>query len=268
MSVNTSIVRITPEQAQKYLERNTKNRNIRLRHVERLAADIIEGRWHMNGSSIVFDGDGTLLDGQHRLSAIVKAGVPVEVIVVRGVSNAAMATIDANVSRKAGDVAKLRGYVNTVQLVATVRLLQIAKTGKVGESDRISIGAIMEFLEAHPHIQDSVALAGKLYKTVPVTAVSAWHYLTFYLGKMPDNATTAMEVFETGIPHYRGDPIHIFRERCIKERGLFTAGALSRANGLWTLATAWNAFVRRDSRYIIRVQKSEVKCDGVDYGNL
>ena len=77
---------ITPDQARQYLAFNTNNRNLRKAHVEKLANDIKNGRWVYNSATIVFNGDGTLLDGQHRLAAIIDADTPVKVAVARGVA--------------------------------------------------------------------------------------------------------------------------------------------------------------------------------------
>lgn len=268
MPIHTAIERITPAQAETYLALNTTNRKMRELHVDKLADDIAEGRWHINGSSIVFNGDGTLLDGQHRLAAIVKSGVPVEMVVVRGVSKAAMATIDANIPRKANDVAAMRGYSNTAQLVGTVRLLIILKTGSVRNGERVSHGAIMEFLRMHPHLQDSVTLAARLQKTLPVTIIAAWHYLTFYIGGMHDDVTRAVGVLESGIPAYSGDAIHVFRERALKDRKSLQGSLSNRVRAIWTLALAWNDFHARLPRSLCRLQQAEVLFDGVDYAKL
>lgn len=268
MNIHTTIERITPAQAERYLERNEHNRSLRVRHVEKLASDIQEGRWHLNGSSIVFNGDGTLLDGQHRLAAIVQAGVPVDMLIVRGVSKAAMATIDANISRKASDVASLRGYTHVNHLTGTVRLIMSVKTRNSRIGEMISTGAIMDFLRKHPHLQDSVIATYGLGKAVPITPVAAWHYMAFYIGGFCDDVNAAMSVFATGIPHYPNDAIHVFRERYLKDRSGMQGGVNKRMAGFWTLALAWNDFCRRQPRSLCRLQTSEVKIDGVDYDKL
>lgn len=268
MSIHTTIERITPALAEVYLGMNTTNRTMREKHVDRMVSDINEGRWHMNGSSIVFNGDGTLLDGQHRLAAVVKSGVPVDMVVVRGVSKAAMATIDSNISRKTTDVAMMRGYRDTTQLIGTARLLISIKDTLFSAGDRSSTGAIMEFLRMHPHLQDSVAAAKKMQKTMPVTAVAAWHYMAFYLGGYHEDATRAMTVLETGIPYYQNDAIHVFRERALKDRKYFQGNMRNRVNGFWTLALVWNDFRDRIPRQICRIQQTEIKMNGVDYEKL
>ncbi|KAF7277615.1 hypothetical protein GWI33_002970, partial [Rhynchophorus ferrugineus] len=76
---------ITPDLARQYLAFNTHNRNVRSYRVKGYAADMRDGRWTLNGEAIKFSADGTLLDGQHRLQAVIEADVAVQMLVVRGV---------------------------------------------------------------------------------------------------------------------------------------------------------------------------------------
>lgn len=268
MNITTTVERITPAQAERYLEHNTTNRPMRQKHVDKLASDITEGRWRLNGSTIVFNGDGTLLDGQHRLAAVIKSGAPVELVVVRGVSKAAMATIDANITRKPSDVAAMRGYANANQLIGTARLLISVKSGVATDGDKASAGSLMELLQRNPHLQDSVATAFRFSRTLPVTSVAAWHYLAFYIGGFHDDVNAAMKVLETGIPHYENDPMHVFRERSIKDRQSMLGSIVKRMYGLWTISLAWNDFHRRMPRSLCRLQTNEIPLAGVDYSKL
>ena len=43
-----------------------------------------DGKWRLNGKTICFDSTGRLLNGQHRLSAVVRSGVTLTTVVVRG----------------------------------------------------------------------------------------------------------------------------------------------------------------------------------------
>jgi hypothetical protein len=268
MNIHTAIERITPAQAERYLERNDINRKFKLHHVTRLASDISEGRWNINGSSIVFNGDGTLLDGQHRLAAIVKAGVPVDMLVVRGVSKSAMATIDSGVSRSAGDVAYMQGYANATSLIGTIRLLVCAKHNNATTGQMMTTGSVMEFLRRHPHLEDSVAAARKFKRLMPTVPIAAWHYLAFYVGGQHQEVRQAYSVLETGIPFYVDDPIHVFREKAWKDVSSMQGSMTNRLCGLWTLSLAYNGFVVREPRLLLRLQQKEVRVDGVDYSKL
>ena len=66
---------ILPPEAESILSRMTGNRTRRRRHVETLAADMREGRWVDTHEPIAMSVDGNLIDGQHRLAAVVLSGV-------------------------------------------------------------------------------------------------------------------------------------------------------------------------------------------------
>lgn len=118
---NIELVEVTPELAREWLGYNTHNRNVRMRVVLAYAADMADGNWHWNGESIKFAADGTLLDGQHRLSAIVESGCTVPMLVVRGLKNDAQETVDGGAKRKFSDVLKLRGESVPLVLASIAR---------------------------------------------------------------------------------------------------------------------------------------------------
>ena len=76
---------ITPELAKEYLILNKNMRPLNRAAVAQYKAEILSGNYRQNGEVIVFDSDGYLRDGQHRLTAIVESGVAVWINVVRGV---------------------------------------------------------------------------------------------------------------------------------------------------------------------------------------
>jgi hypothetical protein len=57
-----------------------------------------------NGDSIRIDTNGDILDGQHRLAAIVRVGKPVNVLVASGVDRETFATIDVGKRRNVNDI--------------------------------------------------------------------------------------------------------------------------------------------------------------------
>jgi hypothetical protein len=79
---------INPEEAQAYLDNNAKHRPIKEKKVDAYMTEMADGRWRLNGKTICFDTDGRLLNGQHRLSAVVKSGVSLTTVVVRGLDPA------------------------------------------------------------------------------------------------------------------------------------------------------------------------------------
>lgn len=119
MSSFTKRQKVTPQVAAKWLEKNTINRSLSDATVSRYAADMRNGAWLFNHQGIAFDAEGRLIDGQHRLSAIVKSGATVEMLVttglpveqVNGVSINTMDTVDRLRLRRVGEQLQLRhGY--------------------------------------------------------------------------------------------------------------------------------------------------------------
>jgi hypothetical protein len=76
---------VTPAMAARWLETiNSMNRKINKRAIKRLASDMQAGKFLTTHQGIAFDAQGGLLDGQHRLKAIVTSGVPCQLLVSRG----------------------------------------------------------------------------------------------------------------------------------------------------------------------------------------
>jgi hypothetical protein len=97
--VSVAWERITPEEASTLLEKSAPNRRLNHTSMERYAFDVADDNWYITGETIIINSAGELCDGQHRLHAIVKAGVPMVVLVVRGISRQSMQVIDSGISR-------------------------------------------------------------------------------------------------------------------------------------------------------------------------
>lgn len=116
---------ITKPIAEEYMKHNINNyRAIRNRKVDMYAKEMASGNWQANGEPIVFDEDGNLINGQHRLLAIIKANVAVTILVVRGVSRK-VDVFDMGLNRRLTDIWDCRignnSYAN--QILSTTNLL-------------------------------------------------------------------------------------------------------------------------------------------------
>jgi hypothetical protein len=93
-SITRSVILVTPALAAEWLKSNTHNRKLDPRAVTALAEMIAAGQWRLTHQGVAFGADGSLYDGQHRLHAIVQAGVPVSLEVTRGLSRKDLDVID------------------------------------------------------------------------------------------------------------------------------------------------------------------------------
>jgi len=89
--------------ASEYLRKNTSNRRVRRASVERLIAAIKSGQWEVTHQGIAIGEDGKLIDGQHRLLAIVESGVAVKLLVSTDVPNSSSRYIDIHTKRDLAD---------------------------------------------------------------------------------------------------------------------------------------------------------------------
>jgi hypothetical protein len=100
------IEELGPELAKDYLARNAPgNRTTRTQRVAMYAADMAAGRWLLNAQPITFSARGALLDGQHRLRAVLESGATVPMVIAEGVPDEAYPTIDAAMGKRLEDVA-------------------------------------------------------------------------------------------------------------------------------------------------------------------
>lgn len=104
------IVTITPADAMSLLEMNGTNRPLNEQHVKRIARQISDSKWKFNGDTIKIATTNDILDGQHRLWAIIESKTAIETIVVRGIETDAFATIDTMRKPRSGsDILALLG---------------------------------------------------------------------------------------------------------------------------------------------------------------
>ena len=116
-------VNITPAIAQQWLDQwNIDNRPVSKSNVTKLANMIRDGLWLLSGEPITFSAR-RLIQGQHRLLAIVEAGIAVESVVVWNAPDAAYDILDQGRRRTAGDVIAARGHTNANTVAGMMRYL-------------------------------------------------------------------------------------------------------------------------------------------------
>lgn len=124
-------VTITPDVAADYLAYNEGNRKVGPKHITMLSADMKAGNYLVTGDTIKFDRNGRLIDGQHRLRAIIASGIPQVMLVVRGLDPLVQTVIDAQKRRSAADALGFAlDAMNATTLAAIARLdmsIQVTK---------------------------------------------------------------------------------------------------------------------------------------------
>jgi hypothetical protein len=107
MKQETKVMKITPEMAKKFLLTNEDNRNIRGWWVTSLSNMIKRNEFITSHQGIAIGKSGRLLDGQHRLLAIVEADMPVDMNVSFNVDEEAFKVVDSGIKRTYSDLTGL-----------------------------------------------------------------------------------------------------------------------------------------------------------------
>lgn len=94
---------VTPAMAEALLNSNTKNRPLTSGRVEEYAAEMRAGRFPFNGDTVRFDTEAKMLDGQHRLWAIIETDVTMRMLLVFGLDPECFDTIDIGKIRTGPD---------------------------------------------------------------------------------------------------------------------------------------------------------------------
>lgn len=133
---------ITPKIAEQYLEKNSNNyRRLYKATVDQYASEMLNGKWIFNGEAIKFNKSGKLVDGQHRLSAIVKSGCSIPMVVITDV-NDDVNTFDIGKTRSVSDIAAANGLdyscTNTTTVGAIGFLLGCNGTYKTPKQTMVS----------------------------------------------------------------------------------------------------------------------------------
>jgi len=118
-------VLITPDMATAMLARNTKNRKPNKADIAEWTKVLRGGRWRYTHQGVAFDVDGRLQDGQHRLSAIVEAGIAAEMLVAVGMPPDNFSVIDTGRRRSAAQVLAMDGAVYASWMATATRHLYL-----------------------------------------------------------------------------------------------------------------------------------------------
>jgi hypothetical protein len=110
---------VTPEYAEWLLSRNEHNRRVRPTHVDFLARVMTDGQYEPTTDGVGVRKDGQLTNGQHRLAAIVKCGIPQRLLIVPDMSAESYLTQDQRASART--VAEALGA--TTWMTADVHLM-------------------------------------------------------------------------------------------------------------------------------------------------
>jgi hypothetical protein len=243
---------VTPEQAKTWLARNiANNRTMVSRHVERIAEIIRSGHWVLNGNPIRFDTEGRLIDGQHRLSAVVLANMPIDTMVVWNLATEVIDLIDDPTTckmRSVAHVAHMHGHKNATTKIAAARLVWAWQNGRLNQPTRCVLSApeTRDLLAQHPGLcllVDEHLTAARTSGVVPQSVSIAMLYILSSIDA--DAARRFFDAVVDGANLQPGSPILALRNKCIAARA--ERRPLSAYDSFVAVVKAWNYWMTGQS---------------------
>lgn len=239
--MEAKVLHITPTFAAELLEDNNANRPLSENVVRVYAAAMQRGAWKLNGEAIKIASNGELLDGQHRLAAIVRSGVSVDCLVITGLEVGVFDTLDLGKKRNMSDILSIQGEVSTNVLASILRMLCCIESNPANPptSSSVPVDVQEKYLKKNPSLRFYVTRAQRVKHICEQSVIgSCW-----YLFSQRD-AVAADEFFERiidGVNLSTGNPIRILRDRLLMNRSSNTAKA-PRKVLLALVIKAWNAY--------------------------
>lgn len=180
------IEELTVAQAEEYLRANVENRPYRSGIAKRYAEDILRGKWKLTLETIIFDENGVLTNGQHKLNALINAEeirakdpdyykeaygwegeVTMPVTLAFGADPEGTDLQDRGQQRSAADVLFRREEFKDVKesvlkklsrdLAVAARLCWLKLGGKdVSDAPHFPHSEMLDFIEKHPKLKEMV----------------------------------------------------------------------------------------------------------------
>ena len=253
---------ITPEIAREMLKKNTNNRPLSKRTLSRYVQLMKNGEWGITTDAIGFDVNGRLINGQHRLNAVVESGTEQEFYVVEDMPGDSFCHIDEGRNRTASDILFIaRGVKRCAALAAIVRshmALENKHYERSSDSFRPSNEAILVEYDKHSEIYNDICLlADKYYcKLNILTRAEIGSIFAFVVISKNHEFSLAEAFFDELFYGSRNDRnIGLLRDRLIKDK--IKNYSIKYTSKISLIAKTWNTFLTGKRYITLKHQKNE-----------
>lgn len=251
-TIKSQTVTITPALAEEWLDVETiniANRGLSKDTVQRYAHDMESGNW-LVGEPIMFDWDGVLIDGQHRLAAVIESGTSQDMLVITGYDPDVRLLINTGKNRNPQDALKIAGMsvrnASIVTGIARMALLWEAgglETIPSNGGQSFTNWEIVNWVIAHPEAEE-LAYRGRRAAQESATNAQSFGFAMFILEGIDKAA--ALDFEDKLVNHIQGgksDPIFQLRDALEKLHAKAGNGqGLRHHQHLALLFLAWNRF--------------------------
>lgn len=255
---------ISPEKALVYLNGQGKNRAIRKAHVKRLADDMLKGMWEFPGDPIKFSESRKLIDGQHRLQAVVESNTTQRFLILTGFPERTIHVLDTGVGRSSANVGQIKGLdINHVDTATIASMSLPDSLDKMTNSFQLMLfekyNSGIKFVGSKSGSRGggSFSGTGKEYPNAPLRALIAKAYYYENVQRLGE----FLDIYMTGFYTQEADTSAIALRNLALGLKLSNSFAMTYANKVeWYLQCQWalhNFLARKPLTRIIRRQNTK-----------
>ena len=274
-AVKAKLMTITPKRATEWLEASEANRKLKQAHIDRLVGIITRGEWDPNnGETIKISSSGGVVDGQHRLWAIVEANKSVRALVAFNVPSGSFDTIDSGVGRSGLDTLIVDGVRTGVErkyasiLSASAKMLYaLERAGSMPKllahggrfPARVENKHVLDIVMRRPELYESALFVGSLPHVKGIHKSTMVFLHVVFNKKHSEKAQRFMERLYSGEELSKGSPILALRNKLLALQG--HRGAIN-GHGFQKFVIAitikaWNAYRKNRSAKVLSWGESE-----------
>lgn len=245
------------ELSEKWLKRNLEgNRKASTLRVKRYSKAMAEGRWKLTHQAIAFDSQGNLIDGQHRLLAVIHSKTVVPMRVHVGADPSTFAVIDTGYGRVPSQFMRVAN-ANIIKGAARIILFAEVCRENGNEASFMHRGSfdndvVFETVEQWPELQEYASAASRIYRACGSSSTNMLAVLAqASRGSNPGAIESFVEGMILGENMSKGDPILLLRNRAIAR--MDRALSYRDKTVLYgTTVKAWNAHARGEKLKFLR----------------
>ena len=247
---------ITPSIAAKYLEANISNRRVKMPVLIQYANDMLNGRWKEDtGETIKISKTGVVLDGQHRLMAILKSKCCIYLTVVTDLEDSVFDVLDTGSRRNSSDIFKVKGVKQENIIPSTIGIYNLLSSGrKFGAQKHYNATNAMlleQYFEDEKFWQSVARQSSSWYKAfakiLPPSFIGGFY--AYFLDLNHDQANSFMSQLLTGTG-VTNNVVVLLRNKLMQDK--MSTKKITTNLKFALIIKTWNYFIKNETPKILK----------------
>lgn len=211
-------VDVSPALATELLKLNRDNRKVRLSTVKRYARMMANGEWVLTTEALVITDSHRLINGQHRLHAILHSGITIPMLIIEGVPESVYRSIDRGASRSIADAMKRDARV--VEVAGFMTRLRYNRWDRT----EVEVAKMVDIIEPyHAMLIGANKATAIVWSNSPIRAAAIIHLMngkdSTYILKAYDDLITGAKAVSTMDPIIATAFGNVVKHRLTKQHG-------------------------------------------------